>query len=397
MTPPKPGCFSRPTAAALTLVLLTVLLAGACRERRREVFSGAAGGGKVSARETPSGEASSISAVGQPQAQNQAPGGAPAIVLHEDIFTSAPFAQCHASTIVETGDGLVAAWFGGTAEGRPDVGIWLSRREAGDGAAWTPPVEVASGRGAGPGGANEPGWNPVLFCPAGGPLLLFYKVGPAPTRWRGMMVRSDDGGRTWAAPRALPAGIIGPVKNRPIEFADGTILCGSSTENDGWRVHFETTRDKGLTWRRTPPVNDGRGVGLIQPALLRTGPDGVLALMRSTTGRVFFSRSEDKGETWSPPGPTDLPNPNSGIDAVTLRDGRHLLVYNPASKGRSPLAVAVSADGREWRRVLTLEDEAGAEFSYPAVIQTRDGLVHVTYTWKRLRIRHAVLDPSRLF
>jgi predicted neuraminidase len=193
---------------------------------------------------------------------------------------------------------------------------------------------------------------------------------------------------------SLPDGITGPAKDHPLEFLDGTILCGSSTERDGWRVHFEMTRDKGMTWRTTPPINDGRGVGLIQPALLRTGADQVVALMRSTGGRIYSSRSADRGATWSPPEPLDLPNPNSGIDAVTLADGRHVLVYNPVSEGRTPLAVALSSDGRTWTRVLTLEDEAGAEFSYPAVIQTADGLVHATYTWKRLRIRHVIIDPA---
>ncbi|MGZ5425483.1 MAG: peptidylprolyl isomerase, partial [Candidatus Aminicenantales bacterium] len=89
-----------------------------------------------------------------------------------------------------------------------------------------------------------------------------------------------------------------------------------------------------------------------------------------------------------------FPNPNSGIDAVTLRDGRHVLVYNPLTEGRGILAVAVSDDGRNWTRALTLEEEKGAEFSYPAVIQARDGLVHITYTWKRQGIRHVVLDPA---
>jgi predicted neuraminidase len=209
-----------------------------------------------------------------------------------------------------------------------------------------------------------------------------------------MMTVSTDDGRTWAKPRSLPEGIIGPVKNHPLEFPDGTILCGSSTEQEGWRVHFEVTLDKGQTWRRTPPINDGRTIGLIQPALLRTGPKGVVALMRSTAGRIYFARSEDRGATWSKPEPLELLNPNSGIDAVTLRDGRHVLVFNPVSKGRSPLAVALSEDGRNWRQVLTLEDERDAEFSYPAVIQGRDGHIHITYTWKRLRIRHIVLNPA---
>ncbi len=315
----------------------------------------------------------------------------PAVVLREDIFDRAPFHECHASTIAETGSGLVAAWFGGTAEGNPDVGIWLSRRE---GAAWSTPVEVA--RGGRVGAASEPCWNPVLFYPTGGPLLLFYKVGPSPSRWRGMMTRSTDGGRTWAEPQPLPEGILGPVKNHPVEFLDGTVLCGSSTEDAGWRVHFETTRDEGRTWRKTPPVNDGKAFGLIQPALLRTGADGVIALMRSTAGRIYSAGSADRGVTWTLPEPSVFPNPNSGIDAVTLRDGRDILVYNPLTEGRGLLAVALSGDGKSWQRVMTLEEEKGSEFSYPAVIQTRDGLVHITYTWERHRIRHVALDPSSI-
>ena len=92
---------------------------------------------------------------------------------------------------------------------------------------------------------------------------------------------------------------------------------------------------------------------------------------------------------------TSLPNPNSGIDAVTLGDGRHLLVYNHTAKGRSPLNLAISADGEEWKPVAVLENEPG-EFSYPAVIQTKDGLVHISYTWKRQRVRHIVVDPKEI-
>jgi cyclophilin family peptidyl-prolyl cis-trans isomerase len=209
-----------------------------------------------------------------------------------------------------------------------------------------------------------------------------------------MMTRSTDEGRTWAEPVPLPDGILGPVKNHPLELADGTILCGSSTESDGWRVHFERTNDKGATWDGSTPINAGKAPGLIQPALLRTGADGIIALMRSDSGRIYESRSADGGATWTPPAPTVFPNPNSGLDAVTLRDGRHVLVYNPVTEGRGVLAVALSADGRNWTRVLTLEEEKGAEFSYPAVIETRDGRVHITYTWKRERIRHVVLDPA---
>jgi predicted neuraminidase len=93
----------------------------------------------------------------------------------------------------------------------------------------------------------------------------------------------------------------------------------------------------------------------------------------------------------------NLPNPNSGTDAVTLRDGRQLLVYNHNAKpkGRTPLNVAVSNDGKTWKAALVLESEPG-EYSYPAVIQTHDGKVHFAYTWQRRRIKHVVIDPARL-
>lgn len=319
------------------------------------------------------------------------PQGSPAVIKSEFIFEKAAFAQCHASTIVETRGGLAAAWFGGTSEGRPDVGIWLSRH---DGRAWTAPVEVANGKQSD--GRRFPCWNPVLHPTGKGDLLLFYKVGPSPSRWWGMMMTSSDVGRTWSEPHRLPDGFLGPIKNHPLVLDDGTLLCGSSTEDSGWRVHFERTPDRGATWEKTPPINDGREFGIIQPALLRTGTTGVAALMRSTKGRIYVSRSGDDGRTWSPPVPADLPNPNSGIDAITLRDGRHLLVYNPVERGRDSLGLAVSIDAFHWLPGLWFENGPGKEYSYPAVAQTGDGMVHVTYTWERTRIKHAVIDPSRL-
>lgn len=313
------------------------------------------------------------------------------IVAEAFIYETAPFPQAHASTIAQTTDGtLVAAWFGGTREKNPDVGIWGSRRtEQG----WTAPVELADGVESPE--RRYPCWNPVLFQPTDGPLLLFYKVGPSPSRWWGVMKSSADGGRTWSAARRLPDGILGPIKNKPIELPGRRILCGSSTEHDGWRTHFEWTQDAGRTWARTEAIPSGGTIGAIQPALLRH-PDGtVQAVGRSQQGKVWETYSRDQGATWSPLRLSDLPNPNSGLDAVTLADGRQVVVYNHTPRGRSPLNVAVSSDGKQWQAALVLEDTPG-EYSYPAVIQTADGLVHTTYTWRRQRIKHVVIDPSRL-
>lgn len=318
------------------------------------------------------------------------PSGRQAIVKEEFIYEKAPFPSCHASTLVETKEGIVAAWFGGKHEKSPDVGIWISRR---DKKGWSEVAEVADG--AQENGERFPCWNPVLFQPRRGPLMLFYKVGPSPSRWWGMLMTSADGGRTWAKPKRLPDGILGPIKNKPVQLKDGSLLCPSSTEHAGWRAHMESTKDLGNTWKKTNALNDAKEFGAIQPSILVYPSGRIQILCRSQQGRITESWSDDAGKTWAAMKSIILPNPSSGIDAVMLKDGRALLVYNHTNKGRSPLNVAVSEDGKVWEAALILEDQPG-EYSYPAVIQTSDGLVHVTYTWKRERIKHVVIDPRKL-
>jgi predicted neuraminidase len=319
----------------------------------------------------------------------------PGLIKSEFIFETAPFPECHASTIAETESELVAGWFGGTHERHPDVGIWISRLKNGK---WTPPIEIANGIQSP--SDRYPCWNPVLFQPKNGPLLLFYKVGPSPSQWWGMMIELPDSPSAFAGqipkPRRLPEGILGPIKDKPVQLSNGDILCPSSTEDNGWRVHFEWTSDLGTTWHKTGPLNNGKTICAIQPTILFHSGGRLQALGRTKQEKMFEIWSDDGGKSWSEMRLMTLPNPNSGIDAVTLSDGRQLLVYNHSTKSRSPLNVAVSADGEVWQSAVTLEDEPGKQFSYPAVIQTQDGLVHITYTWKRERIKHAVLDPMKL-
>ena len=326
----------------------------------------------------------------------------PAIISAGLINENAPYAECHASTIVETSPGkFVAAWFGGTKERNPDVCIYTARFEDGR---WTPGPEVANGLQQG--GPRQPSWNPVLFAPKQAPLQLFYKVGPSPSGWWGMVITSGDGGKTWSAPRRLPEGILGPIKNKPVQLADGTWLSPSSTEgsNDGWRVHFERSSDSGQTWEKTYPVGKGPAFDAIQPSILFHKDGRLQALCRTKQGVVAQTWSSDNGQSWSDLTAIDLPNPNSGTDAVTLTDGRHFLVYNHSAhrpdeaKGdRWPLDVAVSDDGLHWKRVVTLETEpCKSGYAYPAVIQAADGNVHITYTVNRQAIKHVVLDPGKL-
>ncbi len=319
------------------------------------------------------------------------------IVLEEFIYEEAPFKECHASTIAETPSGLVAAWFGGTKEKDPDVEIWLSRKENG---IWTDPVSVANG--VQDKNLRYPCWNPVLFQVPHGQLQLYYKVGPSPSEWWGMLIESGDQGRTWREPVKLPDGILGPIKNKPVLLSNGTLISPTSTEHDGWRIHFEYSSDLGKTWTKGDPINDGKQYNAIQPSILILPGNTLQIMARSKESRILTACSSDLGKTWSDLEPSVLPNPNSGTDAETLKDGRFLLVYNHVGKKpnqwggkRSPLNVAVSNDGKNWDAALVLEDTQG-EYSYPSVIQANDNTVHIVYTWKRDKVKHVVLDPSKL-
>lgn len=320
----------------------------------------------------------------------------------EFIFSDAPFEGAHASTIVELRDGgLLSAWFAGREEGDPSVEIWTARKP--EDSSWSTPRALTDF-------PEMPCWNPVLFRDAG-KLWLFFKVGPSPREWVGAYRTSTDGGRTWSPVEYMPAGQLGPIRNKPIVLSNGDILAGTSVEAGyeggtpadapyrSWATWIERSPDGGKTWQKHGPITvPGENYGVIQPTLWETDEGHVKMLMRSTgrIGWICSSVSTDGGKTWSPARPTDLPNPNSGIDAVKLSDGRVVLVYNHSQDSRSPIHLAVSSDdGESWGDPLILEQGEG-EFSYPAIIQTGDGTIHITYTWKRQRIRHLTVDPEQL-
>mgnify|MGYP003664735843 FL=1 len=319
-----------------------------------------------------------------------------------------PTPQVHASTLVETPSGIVAAFFSGTHEKNPDVGIRVTHLENGK---WTRPVEVANGvQNA---NLRYPTWNPVLFQPKDGPLMLFYKVGPDPRTWWGMLITSDDDGKTRSEPRKLgedPAigPLLGPVKNKAVQLEDGTIIAPTSTEfikdeDTFWMVHFEISKDNGKTWEVVGPINDGVEFDAIQPSILFHQDGSLQILCRTRQDVISESWSTDNGQTWSPMKATTLPNPNSGTDAVTLADGRQLLIYNHSTKegkepkGRNMLNLAISDDGKNWTPFMTLENEPNESgYSYPAIIQSKDGMVHMTYTYDRKTVKYVVVDPSKI-
>lgn len=321
-----------------------------------------------------------------------------AIISREWIYETAPFPECHASTIaINVGGELVCSWFGGTEEGNQDVEIWLSRRTQ---KGWESPKMVANGVVD---GKRYPCWNPVLFQWEK-KLLLFYKVGPSPSTWWGMVKHSEDGGKSWSEGIRLPNEILGPIKNKPMLLSNGTLLCGSSSEHDGWRTHVELVSWELNDWRKIGPLNDKGPLESIQPTFLQLKNGDLQMLCRSRSAqKIISSVSKDRGATWSAMSTTVLPNPNSGIDAVTLADGRHLLVYNhtirdPKKPGaaRAQLNLAVSDDGIQWKGVAQLENEPMGEFSYPAVIPGENGLVYISYTWNRKKIRFVTLQSKKM-
>ena len=377
-----------------------------------------------------------------------------AILSDEFLYENASFPECHGATIVELKNGdLVASFFGGTKERNPDCCIWVCRKPKGS-KEWTAPKLAADGVFslkdsqavlAGIDSTCTPVkdakgtliarrkacWNPVLFQIPGGDLILFYKIGLKVSDWTGWLVRSRDGGKTWSKREALPKGFLGPIKNKP-EYINGRIICPSSTEgSNGWRVHFEISDDKGKTWKMVGPldaelsvptqnrkkggvnVDDQEGgeaikgegakpVYAIQPSILKHKDGRLQILCRTRNAQVATAWSSDNGDTWSKVTLLNVPNNNSGTDAVTMKDGRHILIYNNFStlpgtpKGpRTPLCVAVSEDGINWQPVLTLEDSPISQYSYPSIIQGKDGKLHAIYTWRRQRIKYAEIDPTK--
>ncbi|MBQ1646648.1 MAG: exo-alpha-sialidase, partial [Prevotella sp.] len=321
----------------------------------------------------------------------------PQVIVDEFLYKRASFPECHSASIVETKKGdLIATYFGGTKERNPDVCIWVSRKLKGK-TDWTPPQMVADGVFSPD--YREACWNPVIYEMPNGELRIYFKIGVNVAKWKGWLVRSKDGGKTWGKREQLPDTIYGPIKNKPI-LNKGRLISPTSDERDGWKLYFEYSDDLGKTWKRTAYVDAEQGIKAIQPSIIVL-PDGRLeALCRTRSRHIGVTYSNDNGETWSKLTFIDTPNNNSGIDAVNLQDGSYALICNDwpiepdKEKGaRTPLSIMRSQDGIHWNHWITLEDSPILQYSYPSIIQSRDGHIHVVYTWRRQRVKHVELIP----
>jgi len=325
------------------------------------------------------------------------------VVLEEFVGDSfSPYN--HSSSITETRDEtLVVTWYGGTEEGEDDVSIYVARKEK-DGTGWSHRVEVDDGDG-------RACWNPVIFAPSSGPVLLYYKIGGDWNNWVACVRTSDDDGRTWSERRWLPEAdeglydayggrFVGPTKNKPLELPDGSLLMGSSTENDGKRVHMELATGDYVGSFQFLARLDGSA---IQPTFLVLSDDYqvIQTICRpDDVGHPTTAKSYDMGRTWEKLRDVGLNDVMAGLDAVTInnlnseRNRWHILAHTRYDDRRH-LAVALSPDGENWDLVLpVLDAEDGKKMDYPSIIQTSDRMVHLVYSWKhRSKIKHVVLDP----
>lgn len=320
--------------------------------------------------------------------------------IEHSFITDVPVTpSCHAATLVETKPNeILAAWFGGKYEGAKDVGIYLSSYKD---KKWSAPQSIIKPL------IKEkdtlPCWNPVLFKSKREKLYLFYKVGKNPREWFGAMIFSNDDGKTWSNPEYLPDGILGPIKNKPIEMTDGIILCGSSTESvkdNLWRSHVETFEEATGKWTKIA-IEDPKNFDIIQPTFLVHSKNKVQMLFRSKHNKLISSWSENSGKSWAKTDSINVVNSNSGIDALTVSNKSFLLVNNPLKmgkdwfNGRNVLDVEYSNDGVNWEKLFDLENQSEGEFSYPAIIQTSDKKVHILYTYNRKLIKHTVFDLKK--
>jgi predicted neuraminidase len=316
--------------------------------------------------------------------------------------------MAHSSAIcaLPSGD-LFAVWYGGSREGAPDVSLFTSRLPVGA-TKWIPPV-VAMDRAMAEDELDrviKKIGNAVIFPAGAGSLWMIY-VTVSLGGWSGSTLNvktSPDEGRTWGASRRLTLNpffnLSSLVRNKPIYASDGRI---------GLPVYHEmAVKFPQMLWLTPGPngtVHEYRmrslpsEVGLIQPVLVPLDRDRVLMMLRDQSDerslRTAFS--DDSGWTWSDTTPSGLPNPDSAIDALRLRDGRILLVYNHAEDKRDNLRLALSADeGRTWRTGAVLEEAEHQEYSYPNLVEDREGRIHLTYTWHRERIKHVTFNLAWL-
>ncbi|TWU09183.1 AhpC/TSA family protein [Symmachiella macrocystis] len=313
----------------------------------------------------------------------------------ELVFEKIPQAAVHHCSVIEqapNGD-LLCVWYGGNYESGDDQMIFLARRKKGS-RTWSEPEVLIED-------ALLPPGNAIIFVDGRKRLQMVWcrmeptrpiRRGGGWDRCRLMLRTSEDSGRTWSKDREMFDEDLWAVpRNRPLTLRDGTIVLPVEAVVDGRDGStFLISRDDGDSWKI-----GGFTTGGSQPALAEREDGSLVALMRKYP-QITEIISQDQGETWSEAKPTTLNNPDSGISMIPMANGHWVIVYNDSKNSRTPLSIARSTDeGRTWEAPLKLEANPG-EYSYPSLLQTADGKIHVTYTFRRYGIKHVELNEDWL-
>ena len=337
---------------------------------------------------------------------------APALYREEFVEREGLTRSVHCPSLVELGDGnLLAVWYGGKREGSSDVALYQSIYDRRTGV-WTSPCLLADTpqtqadlrryvRKVG---------NAVLLKDSHGTLWLFY-VSVSLGGWSGSAINfkvSRDDGCHWSKTQRLvtsPVFNMGTlVRGAPFLYADGSIGVPVYHELFGKRSALLRVGSDGAVLRASPITLDRV---LLQPSIVPLDATHAVAFMRNSgeaSRRILMSATSDGGRTWSAPERMPLPNPDSAVAGLRGRDGVVWLVFNNMDIDRDDLSLARSLDGGvTWRvvhafeqEIVPPEEEEAQGFSYPYLIQARDGVFHLLYTWHRRRIRHVSFNQSWL-
>jgi len=304
------------------------------------------------------------------------------------------FPRCHSSTVTALPDGsLMAAWWNGSEEGGKDLVIRAARRPAGK-ESWEAPRILGDTPDTTEG-------NPVLFAAPNGEVWLFYRAG---LPWAKMMwAKSTDTGKTWRKPEIFLDKPGWSFRSRVLLLANGDIIIPVMTHGasgftpTGSSTAFLYSTDNGKTWKQTKqiitkPRNN-------EATIIQRSNGSLLSFMRTydrnASDRFLWqSESFDNGRTWSKASRTVLKNPSSAIELLKLQNGHVVLIFNNSQEARSPLCLALSLDdGRTWSYKRVLEDSPG-RYSYPTLSQAADGLIHISYTFRRTHIKHVEVNEA---
>jgi len=301
------------------------------------------------------------------------------------IFTKGSFKYCHASTIVATPEGLMMACFAGPGEGHRNTGIWGATFKD----EWCDQKQIIDSMQDD--GQRQPLWNPVLFR-LNQELRLYYRIGASPSNWDGAYVTSHDA-KNWSVPAQLPPTLTGPVRNKPVLLKTGNIITPTSTEEDGWKIHFEILEAGEDSWKIITVPN--QGLKAIQPVIIEHHDNKLQAMCRTRNSYIAQTWSFDGGFSWSELELTDLINPGAAIDAIHYDGHGYLLVYNNCRFGRYKLHIASSRDGMDWEDAFALENSLG-EYSYPSMTVSENGSLHILYTQNRKNIKHVEFTKNEV-